>query len=244
MLRRLIFTLAIAALLPTACASPAPATEAPPATVATVATATSPVADPPTATAEPATEPAASSGDDVRTYAIVADQTKASYTVGEIFIDQNNRYNLAVGATDVVSGEIFLNFTHPGQSTVGPITVDISTLKSDSGRRDNAIRRDWLESSKYPIATFTPTEIKTLPTEYADGTEITFEIAGDLTIRDTARPTTFFVTARLEGEKLTGTAATTILMSDFNFEAPDIGGILKAENEAQLELKFVALPTQ
>lgn len=235
MLRKLIFVLAIAAMLLAACASPV--TEAPP--PATVATAISPVADPPTATAEPAP----SSGDDVRTYSIVADQTKASYAVGEIFIDQNNRYNLAVGATDVVSGEIFLNFTHPEQSTVGPITVDISTLKSDSGRRDNAIRRDWLESSRYPIATFTPTEFKTLPTKYVDGTDITFEIVGDLTIRDTTRPTTFVVTARLESEKLTGMAATTILMSDFNFEAPDIGGILKAENEAKLELTFVALPT-
>ena len=236
MLRKLILTLAIAALLMTACASPAPATEAPP---ATGAAATSSVAEPPTAAAEPA----ASSGDDVRTYAIVADQTKASYAVGEIFINQNNRYNLAVGVTDAVGGEIFLNFTHPEQSTVGPITVDISTLKSDSGRRDNAIRKDWLESATYPIGTFTPTEIKTLPAEYADGADITFEIVGDLTIRDTTRPTTFFVTARLEGEKLTGTAATTILMSDFNFEAPDIAGILKAENEAKLELKFVALPT-
>lgn len=236
MLRKLIFTLAIAALLLAACASPAPATEVPP---LPAATATSPVADPPTAAAEPA----ASSGDDVRAYAIVAEQTKASYAVGEIFINQNNRYNLAVGATNVVNGEIFLNFTHPEQSTVGPITVDISTLKSDSGRRDNAIRRDWLESSTYPIVTFTPVEIKTLPAEYADGTEITFEIVGDLTIRDTTRPVTFSVTARLEGEKLTGTATTTILMSDFNFEAPDIGGILKAENEARLELKFVALPT-
>ncbi len=149
-----------------------------------------------------------------------------------------------VGATDVVSGEISFNFTHPEQSTDGPITVDISTLKSDSGRRDNAIRRDWLESSKYPIATFTPTEIKGLPSEYADGTELTFEIVGDLTIRDTTRSTTFSVTAKLEGEKLTGTATTTILMSDFNFEAPDIAGILKAENEARLELKFVALPVQ
>ncbi|MEK7787057.1 MAG: hypothetical protein AAB658_16765, partial [Chloroflexota bacterium] len=102
MLRKLILTLAIAALLMTACASPAPATEAPP---ATGAAATSSVAEPPTAAAEPA----ASSGDDVRTYAIVADQTKASYAVGEIFINQNNRYNLAVGVTDAVGGEIFLN---------------------------------------------------------------------------------------------------------------------------------------
>jgi len=61
-------------------------------------------------------------------------------------------------------------------------------------------------------------------------------------VRDTTRPTTFDVTAKLEGEALTGTATTTILMSDFNFDAPDIAGILKAENEAKLEFKFVARP--
>ncbi|MBI3240738.1 MAG: YceI family protein [Chloroflexi bacterium] len=226
MLRKLSFTLTVAALLLTACSSPA--TEAP-ATASPAAPAT-------------AAEPSAS-GDDIRTYSIISDETKASYAVGEIIINQNNQFNLAVGTTNTVSGDIHLNFTHPEQSTVGPITVDISALKSDSKRRDEAIRKDWLESAKYPLATFTPTEIKGLPDEYADGAEITFEIVGDLTIRGATRSTTFSVKATLKDEKLTGTATATVLMTDFNFEAPNIAGILKAENEAKLELKFVALPT-
>ena len=225
--RKLILSLAFAGLLLTACA--VPATQTPAVTPTTTVPAT-------------ATEPAAS-GDDIRIYSIIPDQTKALYSVGEVFLNQNNQFNLAVGATHVVSGDIRLNFTHPEQSTVSPITVDISTLKSDSRRRDDAIRRDWLESSKFPIVTFAPTEIKGLPGDYKDSDEIAFEIVGDLTIRDTTRSTTFNVKATLKDEKLTGTATTTILMSDFNFDAPDIAGILKAENEAKLELKFVALPT-
>ena len=227
MLRQLILPIVVATLSLAACAAP---TTQPPA-------ATPSLADPPTV------EPSTSSGDDIRIYSIIPDQTKASYSVGEIFLNQNNQFNVAVGVTNAVSGDIHLNFTHPEQSTVGPITVDISTLKSDSRRRDDAIRRDWLESSKFPIATFTPTKISGLPGDYKDGDEITLEVVGDLTIRDTTRSTTFSVKATLKDEKLTGTATTTILMSDFNFEAPDIADILKAENEARLELKFVALPT-
>jgi hypothetical protein len=31
-------------------------------------------------------------------------------------------------------------------------------------------------------------------------------------------------------------------MSDFNFEAPNVAGILKANDEAKLTLEFVAMP--
>lgn len=135
---------------------------------------------------------------------------------------------------------MFLNFTHPEQSTVGTITVDVNTLTSDSNRRDSMIRRNWLESQKYPIVTFAPTAVNGLPSAYADGTEIAFEIVGDMTVRDTTQPVTFSVTAKLQRGTLSGTATSSIKMSDFNFQAPDIAGILKAEDEAKLEFKFVA----
>ena len=39
---------------------------------------------------------------------------------------------------------------------------------------------------------------------------------------------------------LTGTVQATILMTDFGFDPPSILGLLKAENQVQLELQFTA----
>ena len=129
---------------------------------------------------------------------------------------------------------------NPQNSMVGPITIDISAFKSDSDRRDKAIQDKWLESATYPIATFTPTEITGLPETYTDGEEITLQITGDLTVRETTTPVTFETTGQITGEEMTGTATTTIQMTDFGFEPPDIAGVLKAENDAKITFDFVA----
>jgi len=181
-------------------------------------------------------------GDDVRTYKIIPEESTVSYSVSEILINKDNKLNVAVGTTNAITGQVQLNFTHPEQSSVGTINVDISTLKSDSGKRDQTIQQRFLESAKFPNAKFTPTEIKGISATAKEGDSINFQVTGDLLIRDTTRPTTFEVTSQLQGDTLTGTAQTTIKMSDFNFQAPDIAGILKADDETKLEFKFVARP--
>lgn len=239
-------SLVIVALALAACSGPAGSTpvESATATFSPAADPPTPVAatDPAPAAAEPTAASQPASGDDIRAYKIAPDESTVSYSVNEVLIREGNKFNVAVGVTSAVEGEITLNFTHPELSTVGTITVDISTFKSDSDRRDRAIQRDWLESAKFPTATFTPTGVTGVPASAKEGDEITFQITGDLLVRDTTRPVTWDVTAKLDGGALTGAATTAILMSDFNFSAPDIAGILKAEDEARLEFKFVARP--
>lgn len=175
-------------------------------------------------------------------FVIVPAESQVSYRVAETLFNQNNRLNIAVGTTNVIKGEMTIDRAHPANSRIGTITVDISQFKSDSARRDNMIRQNWLESSKFPTAEFTPTEIRGLPEAYQDGREVVLQVAGNLKIRNAVKPTTFAVTVKLDGGTLTGAATTTILMTDFGFDPPSIFGVLKAENEARLELRFVAKP--
>ena len=135
-----------------------------------------------------------------------------------------------------------LDTANPANTKVGEITVDISVLKSDSDRRDGAIQRDWLESSKFPIAKFVPTGYEGLPAAYEAGQDLTFKMTGDMTVKETTIPVTWDVVARYDGSQLTGTATTQIKMSDFAFEAPNIAGMLRAEDDAKLVLEFVARP--
>ncbi len=171
---------------------------------------------------------------------VVPEESQAAYRAGEVFFSQNNRFNVAVGTTNAVQGEVWVDRSDPRRSRIGTITVNISTLKSDQERRDSAIRNWWLESSRFPTAQFTPTAISGLPDAYVQGQALYVQIAGNLRIRQVTRPVTFAATLRLDGSTLTGVATTTILMTDFGFDPPSILGILKAENQVNVELHLIA----
>ena len=242
------------ALLITACA-PAPTPAASTATMPPpVATATTKPTEPPQATATvKATEaaqataavkatdaPAASAGK--TTYKIIPGESKVTYEVGETFLNQNNRFNLAKGVTSQVTGQIFGDKANPTTSSMGEFQIDISQFKSDSDRRDGYIRSNGLESGKYPIAKFVPAKIDVLPASYKEGSEYSFKVSGDLTIKQTTRPVTWEVTTKLVGDTLTGKATTELLMSDFKVGPISILGVLNTEDKVKLIFDFVAKP--
>lgn len=175
-------------------------------------------------------------------YKIIPGESQLTYEVGEVFIDQNNRFNVAVGVSPQITGEITIDLNAPQNSRLGVITADISQFKSDNSRRDNAIRNRFLESARYPTVTFVATQIEGLPQTYQEGQEIQLKIRGDLTVRDVTRSVTFEATVRLQGDTLSGQASTAILMSDFGFGPINLIGILKTEDQVKVTLQFVARP--
>jgi polyisoprenoid-binding protein YceI len=212
------------------------------------AVATEPAA---TATTEVlATDALPSTGEDTSassvpvTFQIVPDESQVTYEVAETFIDEGNVFNVAIGVTKQVSGEVMIDYANPQNSSIGPITIDISQFTSDSNRRDNAIRDRFLESAKFPTATFTVTKIEGLPATGEEGVDYPLKITGDLTVKETTKSVTFATTVRLEGETLTGTATTTILMSDFGVGPISIAGILETQDEVKIKIDFVARPAQ
>lgn len=176
-------------------------------------------------------------------FVIVPAESSVTYRVNEILFNEGNRLNTAVGTTNAVRGEIVIDRANPRASRIGTITIDISTFESDSPRRDSAIRRFWLESSRFPTAEFVPATITGLPATYADGQELRIQITGNLKVRNVVRPNTTFQTVlKLTGNTLVGTATTEVLMTDFGFGPISLLGILRTENEVKLELKLVARP--
>jgi polyisoprenoid-binding protein YceI len=197
----------------------------------------------PDATAAPAAgataAPAAASSGDVRTFTIVSEQSEASYEVQEKFLNRELP-NKAIGKTNAVTGEF--QFTTDGKPTgqVTNITVDLSTLTSDSGMRDRRIRSQWLESNTYPNATFLSTGVDGVPESYSEGQEVTFKLNGNMTIRDVTKPVTFDVTGKLEGDTVTGTATTFVLMKDFGFDPPSVAGVLTVQDGVTITVNFTA----
>lgn len=243
-MRKLMPLLIVASLILAACSSsqatvsatlpPAPSTEAP--------IATEPSGEMPTKTAESLLPTLGSSADgSLETYTISALNSAVTYQVGEVFINENNRINTAVGVTKGISGKVEIDRANPQNSQIGPVTIDISQFTSDSSRRDNAIRSRFLESGKYPQATFVTTQIEGLPTTIEDGKTYPLKISGDLTIREVTKPVTFDANVRLDQSRLSGQAGTTLLMSDFGFGPISIAGILKTDDQVNLAFEFVAL---
>lgn len=239
----LILILAACAPNPAPQQNPTPESTLPPA-VPTESPASEPTAvtaDPlPTETSE--AEPAGGEQVETRVFKIVPGESRVTYEVGETFINQNNRFAIAVGVTTEVRGEVYANLTNPPESSIGVIEVDISQFRSDSSRRDGVIRNQWLESARYPIARFEPLRIEGLPEAYSEATPYAFRVIGNLTVKDVTREVAFDITAQLDGETLTGKATTTILMSDFGVGPISILGVLNTEDEVKLTFDFVARP--
>jgi polyisoprenoid-binding protein YceI len=175
----------------------------------------------------------------VERFVISPGESSVIYRVPETFLE-GNQFHIAVGVTHGVQGEILLDRATPRNTRIGAISVDISAFQSDKARRDQAIRDNWLESSKYPTAVFTPTSISGLPQTYSEGQDIPLRIAGDLKVRTVTKPVEFVGSVRLVRDTLTGAADTTIRMTDFGFDPPSILGILRAQNTADLHFAFTA----
>jgi len=201
---------------------------------------TAPSAPVPAGQPPAATQASPGGGTGVVRFVIVPQDSRVIYRVNETFFREGNRLNTAVGITQVIRGEIRIDRADPRRSSIGPITIDISKFQSDSARRDNAIRERWLESARFPTAEFTTTAIRGLPAAYREGQESRLQISGNLKVRDKVRPVTFEATVKTAGDTLTGTAVTTIKMTDFGFEPPSILGILRAENDVAIEFAIVA----
>jgi len=192
------------------------------------------------ATSPPAEEDV-SAGDATRTFQLVPEQSSMQYFVEEEFFGQAVPFVTAIGQTRAVNGAVTLQIEgNTVRIESGTFEADISTLTSDRPRRDQAIRDRWLQSSRYPIATFVATDVLNVPVDADYGQDIRFQISGDMTIREVTNPLTWDMTARLDGDRLSGTATTFFYMKEYGFDPPDIAGILRVTDGVTVTVDFVA----
>jgi polyisoprenoid-binding protein YceI len=197
-----------------------------------------PVSAPTSVSRSASTAVSAASG--AQLFRIDAAQSEVRYEVHETFF-QGNRLNTAIGRTQGVAGDVLVNLTEPAKSQIGPIVIDISQFRSDEDRRDNFIRRNFLESGRYPTATFVTKSIDGLPASVKDGDSVAVTINGDLTVKQTTKPVVWTATLKVASGQLIGSATTGIKMSDFGVGPIQIA-MLVTEDAVKLMFDFVALP--
>lgn len=243
---RRLASLAVGALLVaavTACGGSAASPTAAPPTSAPAATAVPPAA---TATAAPAaasdagapTTAPASSGD-VQTIklVIVPDKSEARYRVREQLAGVSLPSD-AIGKTNAITGQIVGKTDGTILSDQSEFVVDVRTLTSDQAMRDGFIQRSTLQSSQYPTVKFVPTSAPGLPLTPPASGPATFDLIGNLTVRDVTKPTTWKASCTLDSSQTVGTcsATTTFTFADFGLEQPRVARVLSIEDNITLEV--------
>lgn len=237
-------TLAIVTRAPSATATKAPTSAATSESTAESASTEASSANSQAATAEstsaPVAEAATSAPANVVVFNIVPDHSEVRFILSEVLRGSPNK---VTGRTNQVAGQIGVDFTTPANSQLGEIKIDARSLSTDNELRNRAIRGQILQSSQdqFEFITFKPTSVSGLPDAVTMGTAFTFQIAGDLTIRDITKPVTFSVTVTPDSKtQIEGTASATVQRSDYNLTIPNVPGVADVDQAVALEIDFVA----
>jgi polyisoprenoid-binding protein YceI len=173
----------------------------------------------------------------------VAEESEARFLIDEILAGSPN---VVEGVTTDVSGEITGSFESPQDVVVGPIQVDLSTLRTDNNFRNRAIHDAILQTGNDAnrFAVFAPTSIEGLPEKVAFGTAYPLTLKGDLTIHGATRPVEFTATVTpVSEERLEGSASVSLPFSDFGIQILRLPPQVASVGEiVTLEINFVAAP--
>jgi len=143
--------------------------------------------------------------------------------------------NTAVGRTPEVSGTMTVA---DGAVTAVDVEVDLTTLDSDSDRRDGALRSRGLESDRFPTATFTLTDPVTLPTGLTDGERATVTANGELTIHGVTNEAAIELQAQLQGDNAVVVGNAPIALTDYGIDPPTGFSVLSISGDGTFEFQL------
>lgn len=168
-------------------------------------------------------------------WAVAADGTTVGYRVEEVLFGQSTE---GVGRTSDVEGTMIIEGT---QVTEVDLTVDMTTVTSDSTQRDGQFRGRIMDTAAHPEATFVLTSPIDLGSVPADGATVTATATGDLTLKGASRSVTFDVQAQRAGDTISVQGAIPITFADFGINNPS-GGPAQVGDTGTLELLVVFTP--
>jgi polyisoprenoid-binding protein YceI len=170
-------------------------------------------------------------------FVIGAAGNEARYRVREQLMGANLP-NDAIGATKTITGTIL---AYPDGRIVkdsSKIIIHLDSLKSDKDRRDGFLRRRTLETEKFPTVELIPTEIRGFNGKLPASGTASFQLLGDLVLKGVPHPTVWNVTARVEGQDITGSAATAFTFKDVGLDQPKVPVVLSVADTIKLEYDF------
>jgi polyisoprenoid-binding protein YceI len=139
----------------------------------------------------------------------------------------------AVGRTSEVGGGVNVD----GDEIAGAVLeADMTTLRSDESRRDDALRTRGIETDRFPDAQFQLLEAVDLAGRNQ-------RVRGELTLHGETQPIAVRVSAqRLGGDTIELVGEAPIAFADFSIEPPSVAGVVTVEDKGTLEFKLRLRP--
>lgn len=187
------------------------------------------------------TAPAGSKGSAHITYNVAPIGNEARYRVFEELASIG--HNEVIGKGRDVKGKIVLDGNGAIVKDSSKIVVNSQTLATDSKRRDNSLKTQTLETTKFPEVTLVPVSFDGFPGEIPAGQEKSFTLLADLTIRNVTKPTKWDVVARRQGNDIVGTAKTVFTLQDFEITKPKALMVFSVADTVRLEYDFHFAPS-
>jgi polyisoprenoid-binding protein YceI len=186
---------------------------------------------PPTLSAEEPASTATPATDTSSWVVAQGEETFVGYRVREEFA--------SIGVADAVgrTGEVGGSVDVDGERLAGALLeADMTTLRSDESRRDDALRTRGIETDRFPEARFQLLEP-------VDLTRRNQRVRGELTLHGETQPIAVRVSAqRLGGDTVELVGQAPIAFADFNIEPPSVAGVVTVEDKGTLEFKLRLRP--
>jgi polyisoprenoid-binding protein YceI len=141
----------------------------------------------------------------------------------------------AVGRTAAVTGTMTISGS---TVTAASVTADLTQLRSDQQRRDNAIRLRGLETQAFPQATFK----LTAPIRFgavAPGKVLSATATGDLTLHGITRTVQIPLQGKYTGSTIEVVGTLPIQFADFQIQPPDFAGFVTVDDHGTIEFDLV-----
>lgn len=172
-------------------------------------------------------------------YRIDPTRSSLTYQVDENFAGKKT--STAEGVTNGLAGDVAINADDLAKSRVGKIVANVEQFHSDNNLRDSRLRQDYLESARFPLATFEVSEISGLDGKLTEGESRDFTMTGAVTVKGETAKATFDATATLTDGTLKATATTDAKLSRFGAGPISIAGLVSTSDDVTLTLKLTML---
>ena len=173
-------------------------------------------------------------------FQIIPEESEAAYFVNEQLASLPLP-STAKGATNAIDGQLVLTAdgTALARNAESTFAIDLTTLTSDESRRDNRVQ-DALETSSFPIATFTISGATGFDPAIPEGEQQDILLTGTLDLHGVQREVTWEVEVIREGNLISALATVTFDFADFDITPPNIAGLISVADEATLQVQLIA----
>ena len=150
----------------------------------------------------------------------VVAESIVGYRVKETIVGQKTE---GVGRTSVITGSLTII---DEQVVTAEFTVDMTTLVSDSTRRDRQVNTRILDTVNFPTSTFTLKEPIALTPEALAGSDFSVDTTGTFTLRGVTKDIDLTPIARLVDDVIEVNGSFEIVCTDWSIPDPSISSIL------------------